>query len=164
MSFLYAAPVHHQGAAFEHHDYNHPATGASIEGALVYDPAMSLGARRYDVGQTFNPVMLPMAEAALTQVATWTPEAVQSTLIPIASAVTDAALGMGYSTPSLDHGVAHITSLSKDSPPPDGMIAALADRGVHASLRGGRLRLAPHVHITEDDVERLIAALRDVWP
>lgn len=164
MSFLYAAAAHQQGAPLEHHDYNHPATGASIEGALVYDPDMSLGARRYDVGQTYNPVMLPMAEAALAQVAGWTPEAVQSTLTPITDTIIAAARDMGYSTSPLGRGVAHITSLGKDSPPPGGMIAALADRGVHASLRGGRLRLAPHVHITEEDLERLIAALRDVWP
>ncbi len=164
MSFLYAAPAHQRGVAFEHHDYNHPATGASIEGALVYDPDMSPGARRYDVGQTYNPVMLPMAEAALVQVAAWTPAAVQDTLAPITGAVTEAARDMGYSTPPLGRGVAHITSLGKDNPPPDGMIAALADRGVHASLRGGRLRLAPHVHVSEEDVARLIAALRDVWP
>jgi len=164
MSFLYAAPAHQQGAALEHHDYNHPATGASIEGALIYDPDMSPGARRYDVGQTYNPVLLPMAEAALVQVTAWTPEAVQDTLAPITDTVISAARDMGYSTAPAGRGVAHITSLGKGSPPPDGMIAALAARGVHASLRGGRLRLAPHVHVSEDDVQRLIAALRDAWP
>ncbi|MAN79724.1 MAG: aminotransferase [Rhodospirillaceae bacterium] len=164
MSFLYAAAAHQQGVAFEHHDYNHPATGASIEGALVYDPDMSPGARRYDVGQTYNPVLLPMAEAALVQVAAWTPQAVQSTLAPITDTITAAARNMGYSTPPAGRGVAHITSLGKDSPAPDGMIAALAAKDIHASLRGNRLRLAPHVHISEDDVRRLIEALRNVWP
>jgi len=164
MSFLYAAPAHQQGTAFEHHDYNHPATGASIEGTLVYDPEMSLGARRYDVGQTYNPVLLPMAAAALAQVAAWTPEAVQDTLAPITDVIIAAARDMGYSAPPGGRGVAHITALGKDRPPPDGMIAALAAKGVYASLRGGRLRLAPHVHVSEDDIARLIAALRDVWP
>tara|TARA_R110002073_G_scaffold16304_2_gene62803 strand:- start:15 stop:1160 length:1146 start_codon:yes stop_codon:yes gene_type:complete len=163
MSFLYAAAPHQQGIALEHHDYNHPATGASIEGSLVYDPDMSPGARRYDVGQTYNPVLLPMAEAALVQVTAWTPEAIQDTLVPITDAVIAAARDMGFSTAPAGRGVAHITSLGKDSPPPDGMIAALAAKGVHASLRGGRLRLAPHVHVSEDDVQRLIAALRDAW-
>jgi selenocysteine lyase/cysteine desulfurase len=164
MSFLYAAAPHQQGVALEHHDYNHPATGASIEGALVYDPDMSPGARRFDVGQTYNPVLLPMAEAALTQVAAWTPEAVERTLAPMTAAIIDAARDMGYAAPPAGRGVAHITALGKDSPPPDAMIAALAAKGIHASLRGGRLRLAPHVHVSKEDMQRLMETLRDLWP
>jgi acetylornithine/succinyldiaminopimelate/putrescine aminotransferase len=37
--------------------------------------------------------------------------------------------------------------------------AQLADRGVVASVRGNSLRIAPHLHITEHDVDRLIDGL-----
>ncbi|PIW30793.1 MAG: aminotransferase [Rhodospirillales bacterium CG15_BIG_FIL_POST_REV_8_21_14_020_66_15] len=164
LSFLYAAPAHQGGRPLEHHDYNHPATGASIEGALVYDPALSPGARRFDVGQTYNQVLLPMAAAALEQVAAWTPEAVRGTLGPVMETILNAARDMGYATPAAGRGVAHMTALGKDSPPPAGMIAALAARGVHASLRGGRLRLAPHVYVSQEDVARLLGALETAWP
>lgn len=164
MSFLYAAPAHQRGIPLEHHDYNHPATGASLEGALFYDPEFSHGARRFDVGQTYNPILLPIAQAALEQVAAWTPHAVRDTLAPTMDAILTAARGMGYGAPPSGRGAAHITALAKAGPPPPGMMADLAARGVHASLRSGRLRLAPHVYVSKEDVDRLLDALKAVWP
>jgi selenocysteine lyase/cysteine desulfurase len=35
----------------------------------------------------------------------------------------------------------------------------LAKRGVIASVRGNSLRLAPHLHVTEDDIDRLIEGI-----
>ncbi len=163
MSFFYAAPDRRDGRPMEHHDYNHPVTGASIEGSLVYDPAYSKGARRFDVGQTFDPVKLAMAEAALKQVAAWTPDATAQTLTPIMARILEIADDLGFDTPA-GSGAAHITSISKASPPPPGMIAGLAAKGVHASLRCGGLRLAPHVYVSDDDIARLRAALTDAWP
>lgn len=163
MSFLYAAPERQNGRPLEHHDYNHPATAASIEGALVYDPTHSDGARRYDVGQTFNPVQLPMARAALQQVTAWTPESLAETLAPITARILETAMELGYSVPPAGRGSAHITALAKETPPPADMVQRLAEQGIHASLRGGRLRLAPYVHVTEDDISRLQDALANAW-
>lgn len=164
MSFLYAAPDRQEGRPLEHHDYNHPVTGGSIEGRLVYDMAYSEGARRYDVGQTHNLTLLPMAEAALDQVTRWTPAAVGATLAPVVARIADAATELGYQVAPEGHRSGHFTAVRKPSPPPAGMIGRLADRGVFASLRCGGLRLAPHVYVTDADVDRLLAALEDAWP
>jgi len=163
MSFLYAAPRHRGGRPLEHHDYNHPVTGGSIEGRLVYDMAYSDGARRYDVGQTHNLILLPMAEAALDQVTRWTPLAIAETLTPITARIADAAAGMGYRAMPEGRRAGHFTAIRKDTPPPPGMIARLAGQGIFASLRCGGLRLAPHVYVTEEDMVRLLAALEDAW-
>jgi selenocysteine lyase/cysteine desulfurase len=164
MAFLYAAPAHQNGRPLEQHDYNHPATGASLESSLVYDPAYSTGARRYDVGQTYNLVLLPMAQAALQQVAAWTPEAVGETLAPLTASVLSAVREMGYDTPPAGRGIPHITAIGKDTPPPDGITAAMAAKGVYTVLRGGRIRLSPHVFISDADVDRLLKVLAEAWP
>ena len=164
MAFMYAAPAHQAGRPIEQHDYNHPATGRSITGKLVYDPAYAEGARRYDVGQTFNPLLLPMACAGMGQVAEWTPRSVRDSLVPITARIVRAARALGYDTPPDGMGAGHFTAISKASPPPDGMIATLATQGVHAILRGDRLRLAPHLHVSENDLARLSAALETAWP
>jgi selenocysteine lyase/cysteine desulfurase len=41
----------------------------------------------------------------------------------------------------------------------DRVLGALADAGCHVALRGSSLRVAPHLHVTDDDVDRLVAAL-----
>jgi acetylornithine/succinyldiaminopimelate/putrescine aminotransferase len=35
----------------------------------------------------------------------------------------------------------------------------LADGGVVASVRGSSLRIAPHLHVIQDDVDRLVSVL-----
>ena len=164
MSFLYAAPHRQDGRPLEHHDYNHPVTGGSIEGRLVYDMAYSEGARRFDVGQTHNLTLLPMAEAALDQVARWTPAAVGETLAPVTARIADAAAEMGYQVVPERHRSGHFTAIRKGTLPPAGMIGRLAGRGIYASLRCGGLRLAPHVYVADADVGRLLAALKGAWP
>ena len=163
MSFFYAAPHRRDGRPLEHHDYNHPVTGASIEGSLVYDTTYSTGAWRFDVGQTFDPVKLAMAEAALAQVAAWTPEAVAQSLAPVMARILEIAGDLGFDIPA-GQGSVHITSIRKPSPPPPGMIGGLAAKGVHASLRCGGLRLAPHAYVSDDDIARLRTALAGAWP
>jgi selenocysteine lyase/cysteine desulfurase len=44
-------------------------------------------------------------------------------------------------------------------PVPAGLGSALAARGVHLSVRSSWLRVAPHLHTTDADVEQLFAAL-----
>jgi selenocysteine lyase/cysteine desulfurase len=41
----------------------------------------------------------------------------------------------------------------------DRVAQALADAGVVAGVRGHALRISPHLHITDEDTERLLAAL-----
>jgi selenocysteine lyase/cysteine desulfurase len=53
--------------------------------------------------------------------------------------------------------------LGLDIPPGagDGLRQALADAEVHAAVRGNALRIGPHLHNTPDEVDRLLAALRE---
>jgi selenocysteine lyase/cysteine desulfurase len=44
-------------------------------------------------------------------------------------------------------------------PVPDGLGSALAARDVHLSVRSSWLRVAPHLHTTDADIEQLFAAL-----
>lgn len=38
----------------------------------------------------------------------------------------------------------------------------LIDSGVVASVRGSSLRISPHLHVTQDDIDRLLNALATV--
>ena len=39
------------------------------------------------------------------------------------------------------------------------LIKELAERGIHVSQRGRSLRISPHLHVNDSDVERLLSAL-----
>jgi selenocysteine lyase/cysteine desulfurase len=40
-----------------------------------------------------------------------------------------------------------------------GLTSTLRERGIHVALRGGRIRVTPHVHNGPEDVERFASAL-----
>jgi selenocysteine lyase/cysteine desulfurase len=42
----------------------------------------------------------------------------------------------------------------------DNVVTVLAQAGCHAAVRGGSLRIAPHLHTTDSDVARLLEALK----
>jgi len=45
---------------------------------------------------------------------------------------------------------------------PEDLIAQLRSRDVHVSRRGYSMRIAPHLHVTSKDIERLVAALGEL--
>ena len=158
LAFLYAAPQRQDGRSLEGHMFNH-LNGAVVEGPVVYPEARTPGARRYDMGEVFNPIHLPMAVAALGQLAAWTPAAITETLRPLIERIAEAAAERGLWAPPAGHRVGHFIGLRADAGWPQGLVQALAAEGVYVSLRAGALRISPHLFNTADDVDRLFRVL-----
>jgi len=158
LAFLYAAPQHQGGRPLEGHMSNHPGTH-DLAAPLDYPEEFTPGARRYDMGEVFNPIHLPMAVAALRQLEAWTPVAISETLRPLTEAVAAGAAERGLTVPTARHRVDHFIGLRAPRGWPDGLLQALAAENVHASLRVGTLRISPHLFSTDDDVARLFQAL-----
>ncbi len=158
LAFLYAAPHRQEGRALEGHMFNHLG-GAAVEGPTVYPEAGTPGARRYDMGEVFNVIHLPMAVAALRQIAAWTPAAITETLRPLIDAIAEAAAERGLTTPPAGHRVGHFIGLRTPREWPRGMVQVLAAERVCVSLRSGTLRVSPHLFNAPDDVERLFQVL-----
>ncbi len=158
LAFLYAAPHRQDGRPLEGHMSNHPG-GRVLAGPLDYPEAHTPGARRYDMGEVFNVIHLPMAIAALDQLNDWTPAAISETLRPLTAAVADAAAERGLIVPPAEHRVDHFIGLRAPQGWPDGLIQALAAENVYASLRVATLRISPHLFSTQDDVARLFQVL-----
>ena len=158
LAFLYAAPHRQDGRSLEGHMFNH-LNAAVVEGPVVYPEARTPGARRYDMGEVFNPIHLPMAVAALGQLAAWTPAAITETLRPLIERIAEAAAERGLWAPPAGHRVGHFIGLRADAGWPQGLVQALAAEGVYVSLRAGALRISPHLFNTADDVDRLFRVL-----
>jgi len=142
LAFLYAAPRHHGGQPLEHRDDFH--TG---------------GARRFDMGERYNPINLPMAVAALDQVRQWTPGAITATMTPLIDRIAEGAEEHGYAVPPKAHRSGHFIGLRGKTPPADDLAQRCAADGVHVALRGGAIRVSPYLFTRDDEIDRFFATL-----
>jgi hypothetical protein len=57
----------------------------------------------------------------------------------------------------------HFVGLRRSGGIPQALASALAAHQVYVSIRGDAIRVAPHLHIKLDDIERLVTILRRPW-
>ena len=158
VGYLYVAPEHRDGEPLEENWILR--AGAEDFAALVdYTDAYLPGSRRFDVGQRTNFGLVPMAIAALEQLLEWEIPRIAATLQDITATIAERAEALGLSAPEPSARAPHMLGLELPREHGAATLQALNDAGVIASLRGTSLRLAPHLHTTDTDVDRLLHAL-----
>lgn len=133
-----------------------------------YSEAFQPGARRFDAGGRPNPILLPMVEAALTQILQWRPERIMATVLPLVQRVVAGAKSLGLTVPQyhaphivgVGAGLEVVGEVARSEWSEDAS-AHLKKRGIFVSSRVGVLRVAPNVYNTSGDVDALIEGLRD---
>ena len=162
LGFLWAAPERRAGKPIEY-NWIGRAGAEDFAGLVDYRDEYQPGARRFDVGERSNFILLPMLNAALEQILDWGVEAVEATLAARTAdiAARAARLELGSAPAALRAG--HFLGLRfPDGALPDGLLAALAAERVYVSVRGASMRVTPHLYNTGEDVDRLFAALTRV--
>ena len=158
---LYVAERHWRGQALEE-NWIVRRRAEDFAGLTNYADEYESGARKFDMGERSNFQLLPMVEAALSQIVEWTPEAVSETLgafnATLARALEEAGLDCGGAPDRANH---YLTAALPDGAP-DTLIPQLAEKNVYISQRGPRLRITPHLHANEDDIDRVTGALATV--
>ncbi len=156
LAFLYVAPRHQTGTPLEQHSDNRAMGGAPFDGTL---PPLLPTARRFDMGQRFNPVSLPMALAGMALLHGWGQAPLAERLRATTDRLATAAEALGLVAVPRRFRPPHLLGLGV----PDGRVAALvaglAAAGVHVAERGGQLRIGAHIYNDEEDVDRFTAAL-----
>jgi len=69
---------------------------------------------------------------------------------------------LGLATPSPDQRGPHMLGIELPREAARAIARQLIDSSVVASVRGRSLRIAPHLHTTQDDVDRLLNVLTTV--
>ncbi|MFZ5609219.1 MAG: aminotransferase class V-fold PLP-dependent enzyme [Pseudomonadota bacterium] len=158
LGFLYVADAYLAGEPLEENWVSRQ--GAEDFTRLVhYRDAYQAGARRFDVGERNNPILVPMAIAALRQLLDWGVAEIAARLRTLGEAIAEAAAQKGYApTPAPVRGP-HMLGLRREQGLPHDLAARLAAANIHVSVRGASVRVAPHLHISAGDIERFIAAL-----
>ena len=115
------------------------------------------GAIRYDVGERSNFILLPMLEAALQQVREWGPETVAAHTRALTAAAATRLRDLGCRIEDERWRAGHVLGVHL----PAGVDVAqlgrsLAAQQVSVSLRGGAIRVAPHLYNDAADLDALI--------
>ena len=158
VAYMYVDERRRDGEPIEHNWINR--AGSEDFARLVdYTDELQPGARRFDVGARTNFMLVPMAIAALEQVLEWSVEAIGSTLADVTGAIERGVRQRGIEAiPAAERGP-HMIGVALSDTPRDELAAALEARDVHAGVRSSWLRVAPHLHTTDADLERLFGAL-----
>ncbi|HEY1778604.1 MAG TPA: aminotransferase class V-fold PLP-dependent enzyme [Solirubrobacteraceae bacterium] len=158
---LYVDELYRDGEPLEENWINR--AGSDDFTALAdYTEEYRSGARRFDVGQRPNFGLVPMAIAAAEQLLEWTVSGVSTSLRTVTDRIAQHATDLDLAVPGPHERGPHMLGISLPREAASAAALRLADGGVVASVRGSSLRIAPHLHTTADDIERLAAVLSGV--
>ena len=118
------------------------------------------GARRFDMGESSNFILSPIAAAALRQILDWGVENIAVTLRAKTDAIADRTAAIGLVVAPGHARAPHLIGISKPGGFPKELPNLLAQKKIFVSVRGESIRIAPHVYTSEEDIERLFSALR----
>jgi selenocysteine lyase/cysteine desulfurase len=160
-AFLYITKRRQDGAPLEQTSYGRRGIAAERVPYLA-DTAYVAGARRFDMGERDHFVSLEMAAIGMEMMARWGSAAIVSRLRMLtdrlAAALADCPIHIA--PPRVRS--PHILSLSFPRGMPERLTARLAAQSVYVAPRLGRVRISPHVYNDEADVERFVAAFRNL--
>jgi selenocysteine lyase/cysteine desulfurase len=161
VSYLYVAEQHRDGVPIEQ---NWIARAGSEDFARLveYRDDYQPGARRFDVGQRTEFELLPMALAALEQLGDWGVDRIAETLADITASLASITGALGLDPLPPEQRGPHMLGVRMPASVRTRVVAELAAANCFAAVRGEMLRLAPHVHVDDTDVDRLAAALASV--
>jgi selenocysteine lyase/cysteine desulfurase len=153
-SYLYLAPEHRDGRPLEENWANR-AGAEDFEGSATPATRYRPGARRFDFGQRSNFILVPMAIAALEQVLAWGVEEIAAALAPITARVEEEARRRGLRAPPATLRAHHVLGIEL----PSGAANHWGADKVHVEFLGSVMRVSPHLHTTDSDLEMLFDAI-----
>ena len=161
VGFMYVGEECREGAPIEHNWINRRGSEDFSE-LVAYEDAFHPGARRYDVGERSNFVLLPIANEALRQILDWGVENVSETIGELTDFIEEEARERNIKAIPAESRARHMVGLKLGSAVPKDLAARLAEEKVFVSVRGESVRVSPHLYNTERDVRRLFEVLEGV--
>jgi selenocysteine lyase/cysteine desulfurase len=162
--FLYVAPRWQDGQPIEQ-NWIARKNSEDFAGLVNYRREYQPGARRFDIGQHSNFALNPAVKASLELLLGWGVPRVFATIKARIDSIAERAQNeLSLQSVPLRLRAGHYLGLQFSGSPPADLPRQLAAANVHVSVRGGWLRITPHVWNNDEDVERLFAALKAKLP
>ncbi|MGI9431754.1 MAG: aminotransferase class V-fold PLP-dependent enzyme [Myxococcota bacterium] len=157
--FLYVAPRRQQGRPLEE-GWIVRAGSDDFSRLVDYVDDYREGARRFDVGERSNFILVPMVVRALEQILEWSVAGIANTLDQVTASLAEIAGRHGLVSIPRERRGPHLLGLEAPGGLPADLIPRLAEDHVYVGRRGDSLRVAPHLHVTERDLDAFDRALR----
>jgi selenocysteine lyase/cysteine desulfurase len=158
LGYLYVAEEHRQGEPLEE-NWISRAGSEDLTRLVDYRDEYQPGARRFDVGGRTKFELTPMAIAALEQILEWEVPRIASTLAQRTSEIARRAAGLGLDPVPDEQRGPHLLGVRLPEQARDRALSALEEANCFVAVRGSSIRIAPHLHTTDEDVERLCEGL-----
>jgi len=159
LGYLYAAPHWCEHGTPIEHSWMIRAGAEDFAQLVNYTDALRAGARRFDMGESSQFVLLPMATAALEQVVAWGVNGIAASIEPLTSRLASDVRALGCAVP--DARVRHMLGVQISGGVPSSLVQRLAASRVYVSVRGDSIRVAPHLYNDAGDIDRFVSLLRD---
>ena len=150
--FLDAEPLEHNWIARKNSE--------DFANLVNYRDEFQPGARRFDVGERSNFVLVPMLTAGLEQVLEWGPPAVQDYCQQLGEQLENLLEGSQLRMTPASERAAHLFGIRNvDRAALPSIQRELERRNVYVSLRGDAVRVSPHLYNDEADIAALAEAI-----
>ncbi len=120
------------------------------------------GSRRFDVGQKCTPTILPGAIAALEQIGKWGVPEIAGSLLLINRRIALHLEQLGFQLHDDSQRCPHLFGALLPDYYKNNLVNELKMRNIFISQRGNSLRFSPHLHINENDVNKLLETLTEL--
>jgi selenocysteine lyase/cysteine desulfurase len=129
---------------------------------VKYSDTYMPGARRFDMGEKNTATILPGTVAALEQIKAWGVENIAASLAAINARIAAQLAQLGCRLPDDAQRCPHMFGAQLAPSYTGNLVAELKARNIYISQRGNALRFAPHLHVSEHDMGRLLDALGEL--
>ena len=120
------------------------------------------GARKFDVGEKCTPTILPGAIAALEQIKQWGINEISTSLSRINDIIAQHLHSLGFLLPKDHLRCPHMFGALLPEYVKTNLVSELSNKNIYISQRANALRFAPHLHINDYDIDRLLDAITEI--
>lgn len=159
MGILYVSDAFLDGKPIEFNWINRKRSD-NLARLVEYCDDYQEGARRFDVGERSNPIMLPMATAAFRQLNDWTPTRTLATIERLTQRLAHHVQDLPLIMAEEKYRAGHMLGVYLGKRWPDELREAMQNANIHVSYRGTGMRVSPHLYNTADEIDRLAEFLK----
>jgi selenocysteine lyase/cysteine desulfurase len=162
LGYLYVAPKWRESGVPLEESWMTRAGSDNFSGLVDYSDEYRAGARRFDMGEFSQFVLVPMAAEGLRQILAWGVANIEAALLPMTERIAKLAFESGCSALQAADRSSHLIGVRPRGRIPDELPRALQEAGVYVSFRGDAIRVSSHLYNEPDDIDLLFDVLRRI--
>lgn len=159
LGYLYVAPRWRETGRPLEFSWLTRAGAEDFSSTAQYRDDFRAGARRFDMGEFPQFTLTPMASAALSQVKEWGVRRIQARLAGLTRALEERVQAWGWPVLPASKRVGHFVSFRVPEGLAERMAGRLREEKIFTSTFGQSIRVTPHVHNGDRDIQRLLQIL-----